>query len=160
MHCAPITCLPTDTQRNARQLSTRWPTRGVLFANAFCDVTWTTPSMASVMTGSYAIHHGLRSTYQQLAPQNVTLAEVLHDNGYQTGAVVGSFPLDSIYGLDKGFDTYDDNFTAPLIIIGDQPITHVPSRFSADVEVQGKFGKEKQLNDSRRPDPEVTRAAS
>jgi arylsulfatase A-like enzyme len=134
--------------------------QGVRLANAFCDVTWTTPSMASVMTGSYATHHGLRSTYQQLSPENVTLAEVLHEHGYQTGAIVGSFPLDSIYGLDKGFDTYDDNFTAPLIITGDQPIKHVPSRFSPDVSAQNKFGKEKQLNDSRRPDREVTQAAA
>src|SRR5262245_34338743 len=42
---------------------------GVLFENAFCDVTWTTPSMASVMTGRYATAHGLKTSYQRLAPE-------------------------------------------------------------------------------------------
>jgi arylsulfatase A-like enzyme len=132
--------------------------QGAIFTNAFCDVTWTTPSMASVMTGTYAVHHGLRTTYEKLAPENVTLAEVLHGHGYQTGAIIGSFPLDSIYGLDQGFETYDDHFTAPLLATG-KAVHHIPSQLTTDVRAQALFNASKQLNDSRRPDPDVTTAA-
>src|SRR5204863_2192860 len=89
---------------------------GVLFENAFADVTWTTPSMASVMTGLYAPHHGLRTSYERLAPERKTIAEYLRTNGFETAAIIGSFPLDAIFGLNQGFRAYDDHFTAPLSI--------------------------------------------
>jgi tetratricopeptide (TPR) repeat protein len=40
----------------------------------------------------------------------LTLGEHLKSNGYSTGAFVGAFALDSRFGLDQGFDTYDDEF--------------------------------------------------
>ena len=40
-----------------------------------------------------------------------TLAEHLKAAGYATGAFVGGFPLDSRFGLNQGFDVYDDRFT-------------------------------------------------
>lgn len=87
---------------------------GVVFDAAYCDVTWTTPSMASTMTGTYALRHGLRSNAHRLNESRVTLAEILAAHGYQTGAVIASYPLDSIYGLDQGFGVYDDAYTVPL----------------------------------------------
>jgi arylsulfatase A-like enzyme len=82
---------------------------GVLFENAFCDVTWTIPSMASVMTGRYATVHGLRSSFQRLSPEATTLAELLSARGIHTAALIASFPLDSMFGLDQGFALYDDD---------------------------------------------------
>ena len=38
----------------------------------------------------------------------VTLAEVLDDAGYATGAFVGAFVLDGRWGLDQGFERYDE----------------------------------------------------
>lgn len=81
-------------QRNSTPNFDRLAREGVLFENAFCDVTWTTPSMASVMTGQYATRHGLRSSHQRLAPNATTLAKILHGAGVHTAAIVGSFPLD------------------------------------------------------------------
>jgi Tfp pilus assembly protein PilF len=40
----------------------------------------------------------------------LTLAEVFKGRGYATGAFVGAFPLDSRFGLDQGFDVYDDSY--------------------------------------------------
>ncbi len=34
----------------------------------------------------------------------------MHDAGFATGAFVSAFPLDSRFGLDRGFDVYDDNY--------------------------------------------------
>ncbi len=132
---------------------------GVCFSNAFCDITWTTPSMSSVMTGSYATRHGMRSTYQQLDASNVTLAEVLKQHGYHTAAVIGSFPLDASFGLNQGFDSYDDHFTAPIIVGGDAPAEHVASQFSTDVDAQRLYQYLKAQADAYRPDSQVSDTA-
>ncbi len=83
---------------------------GVLFNHAVAPVPITLPSHSSMLTGTIPPYHGVRdnSSYR-LAGANVTLAEVLRENGFATGAVIGSFVLDSQFGLDQGFDTYDDN---------------------------------------------------
>jgi len=88
--------------------------RGVVFDQAFCDVTWTTPSMASVFTGRYAVHHGLQSSSQRL-PETSTLAKRLRAGGYTTAAVIGSFPVDSTFGLNQGFDLYDEEFNTSVL---------------------------------------------
>jgi arylsulfatase A-like enzyme len=132
---------------------------GVLFETAYCDVTWTTPSMASTLAGVYALRHGLRSNFDKFPERMTTFPEILKQSGYTTAAVIGSYPLDSIYGLDKGFDVYDDNFTAPLIVSSDEPIQHVESRRGDDYESHQKYMREKVLNDSYRPDNEVSDVA-
>ncbi len=83
---------------------------GVLFENAFCDVTWTTPSMASVMTGTYASTHGVRSSFRRLSDDATTLASLVRSAGAQTAAIVGSFPVHSTFGFAKGFDYFDEDF--------------------------------------------------
>lgn len=146
---------PRNRTPNIDQLAAQ----GARFANAFCDVTWTTPSMSSVMTGSYATRHGMRSTYQQLDPANVTLAEVLKQHDYQTAAIIGSFPLDHSFGLNQGFDSYDDRFTSPIVVGGDAAAAHVASQFSANVDDQRLFQYLKAQADAYRPDNEVSDAA-
>jgi arylsulfatase A-like enzyme len=121
--------------------------------------------MASVMTGLYAPHHGLRTSYQRLSPERATLAEYLRSRGFETAAIIGSFPLDAIFGLDQGFRTYDDRFTAPLVIDPSHPppadsvIEHVPSRFTEDLTAMHDFITNKVAHDAYRPDDEVTNAA-
>ncbi|HEY2388150.1 MAG TPA: sulfatase [Candidatus Binatia bacterium] len=143
----------------------RLASEGALFENAFADVTWTTASMASVMTGLYAPHHGIRTSYQRLSPERKTLAEYLGSQGFETAAIIGSFPLDAIFGLNQGFRTYDDRFTAPLSIDPEHPpapgsaIEHVPSRFSADQKAMNAFLTRKVEHDAYRPDDQVTDAA-
>src|SRR5207302_8325004 len=41
-----------------------------------------------------------------------TLAELLKEHGFATGAFLGSVVLDSRYGLNRGFDSYYDRFKA------------------------------------------------
>ncbi|MGA1864293.1 MAG: tetratricopeptide repeat protein [bacterium] len=82
---------------------------GVLFSNAFTPVPITLPSHVSIMTGVYPIQHGVRNNGDYILRQDaLTLAEVMKSNGYQTAACVGAFVLDSLFGLDQGFDLYDD----------------------------------------------------
>jgi arylsulfatase A-like enzyme len=133
---------------------------GALFEDAVSDAPWTTPSMASVLTGVYPTLHGLRSTNaHQLAPEGITLAEILRERGYATAAVVGSFPLHSLYGLDQGFDHYDDAFTRPIWIHPDHEPGDVPSALPERPEDRALFTLESALNNSRRSDAEVSDAA-
>jgi len=83
---------------------------GVLFWRATAVTPITLPSHASILTGLYPRRHGVRSNgFFRLADEQVTLAEVLREAGYQTGAVIAAFVLNSRFGLDQGFEYYDDD---------------------------------------------------
>ncbi len=85
--------------------------RGWLFRRAFTQETNTLPSHASMMTGHYPFKHGAIDNGDALAADQVTLAEILHDAGWSTGAFVSGWPLiPEISGLDQGFDVYDADF--------------------------------------------------
>lgn len=81
---------------------------GVRFADAVTSVPLTLPSHTTLMTGFYPpSHHVHDNGVDALGPDPATLAGVLSDHGYATGAFVGAFVLDARFGLDRGFDTYD-----------------------------------------------------
>ncbi len=84
---------------------------GVVFEHAMTSAPLTLPAHSSIMTGQFPPEHGVRDNGGFfLAPEKVTLAEVLSAHGYQTGAAVGAFVLDRKWGLDQGFATYHDDF--------------------------------------------------
>jgi len=84
---------------------------GVRFENAYCQVPLTTPSHCSILTGTYPLYHKVRNNGQYyLSPEILTVAEVLKNKGLKTAAFVSSFTVDSRFGLDQGFDVYDDKF--------------------------------------------------
>ncbi len=82
--------------------------QGVLFSQAFSHVPLTLPSHCTLFTGVLPLTHGVRDNGERLGADPVTLAEIARGQGYVTAAVVGAFPLDSRFGLNRGFDTYDD----------------------------------------------------
>ncbi|UCE40867.1 MAG: sulfatase-like hydrolase/transferase [Candidatus Aminicenantes bacterium] len=84
---------------------------GVRFANAYCQVPLTFPSHCSILTGTTPLYHQVRNngTYY-LAPELQTLAEALKALDMETAAFVSSFTVDSRFGLDQGFDVYEDQF--------------------------------------------------
>ena len=85
---------------------------GLRFTNAYAHAPVTLPSHASMMTGLTPLGHGVRNNGSyRLAAAHVTLAELLKAAGYRTGAFVGAFVLDSQFGLNQGFDEYDDRFS-------------------------------------------------
>ncbi|MCK4646724.1 MAG: sulfatase-like hydrolase/transferase [Candidatus Aminicenantes bacterium] len=85
--------------------------KGVRFANVYCQVPLTLPSHCSIMAGTYPVSHNVHNngTYY-LTSDQLTLAEVLKARGFKTAAFVASFTVDSRFGLDQGFDVYDDSF--------------------------------------------------
>ena len=83
--------------------------QGTLFERAFTPAPITLPAHASLFTGLIPPAHGVRGNGAfALAPGKPTLAEALRAHGLATGAFVGGFPLSRRFGLDRGFDHYDD----------------------------------------------------
>ena len=82
---------------------------GVRFDFAHAHDVVTLPSHASILSGRYPFDHGVRENAGfRFPPGMETLATLLRRQGYRTGAFVSAFPLDSRFGLDRGFDVYDD----------------------------------------------------
>lgn len=88
--------------------------RGTLFVNAYTTASVTPVSHASILTGQYPYRHGLRVMHglsgNRLPQSAVTLAEILKDAGYKTAAFVSAFPAGSRFGMDQGFETFDEAF--------------------------------------------------
>jgi arylsulfatase A-like enzyme len=104
-------------------------TRSVVYDRAIAASSWTLPSHASIFTGKFPSSHGadydpegsLRLTQaiegpdewaeyraSGLAEIEETLAFRLRGEGYETAAVVGGPWMKRVFGLDRGFETYDD----------------------------------------------------
>ncbi len=103
---------------------------GVVFTNAHAHNVVTLPSHVNILTGLYPYQHGVRDNAGfKLDASHPTVATLLKSAGYATGAFVGAFPLDARFGLNQGFDTYDDNYgkgAATLdFVIQERPATAV-----------------------------------
>ena len=86
---------------------------GVLFERAFAHDPETLPSHTNILLGMTALAHGVSENSQSVvAPEFLTLAEHLKGQGYATAAFVSGFPVDSRFGLNQGFDVYDDRYPA------------------------------------------------
>jgi tetratricopeptide (TPR) repeat protein len=69
----------------------------------------TLPAHASLLTGTFPPAHGVRDNQIfSLAPRTATYPAWLKARGYATGAFVSAVVLDHRYGLNNGFETYDD----------------------------------------------------
>ena len=82
--------------------------RGRRFTQAYATVPETLPSHTSMLTGLYPAGHGIHENARFVPTNRPVLAERLHQLGYRTAACVSSFTLAKRFGLDRGFDRYDD----------------------------------------------------
>jgi len=85
------------------------------YARCVASSSWTVPTHASFFTGKFAFEHGAhgfqvrfeRNNVNALPEKELTLAEVLLDEGYSTGAFVANYVyLGPRWQLDQGFETY------------------------------------------------------
>ncbi|MEO8379744.1 MAG: sulfatase-like hydrolase/transferase [Acidobacteriota bacterium] len=82
---------------------------GARFENAISAVPLTLPSHATILSGLLPPHHGLRNNGAGAFPaERTTLSTLLAGKGYRTAALTGAFVLDHRFGLNRGFDVYDD----------------------------------------------------
>src|SRR5690625_1505577 len=114
---------------------------GVLFENNFCNYPACVPSRSSMMSGRYASTIRSHANYMLLNPEEVTLPQILKENGYQT----------SIIGKNHAFmNGKQDNFYSN---ISDQKHDVLHEVF--DYVREGVHG---HLVDGYRGDPEVQKA--
>jgi tetratricopeptide (TPR) repeat protein len=93
-----------DTSPNIDRLASR----GLIFRNAFATAPITLPSHASILTGLYPAHHGFHDNAFFQTPSVWRLPEALKNAGYKTAAFISGAPLLSKYGINHGFDLYQD----------------------------------------------------
>ncbi|MFT7462453.1 MAG: arylsulfatase A-like enzyme [Pseudohongiellaceae bacterium] len=86
-------------------------TRGTLFTRSYAATSSTQPTHATLFTGLHPWRHGVTRNGMVLPEQNATLAEVLSAAGFETAAAVSSFPMRDLFGWERGFDSYQDEFT-------------------------------------------------
>ncbi len=101
-----------------------------VYTRAYSTSSWTLPAHASLFTGKITYAHGARydpegplilaeaidgieevlTQYRArgLAPDQATLAGRLREAGFATGGFVAGPWLERIFGLDSGFDHWDD----------------------------------------------------
>lgn len=93
----------------------RLAAEGVVFPFAHAHNVVTLPSHANILTGLLPYQHGVRDNQGFRLPASVpTLAETLREAGFATAAVVAAYPLDARFGLDRGFDLYDDRIAGAV----------------------------------------------
>ncbi len=92
----------------------RWASEGLVFERAYAATSTTQPTHASILTGLHPWEHGVTRNGMLLQPDVQSVAELLSAAGFETAAVVGSFPLHRRFGFAQGFDSYDDSFTRGL----------------------------------------------
>jgi len=96
------------SQANLTPTLDRLAAEGLRFDRVYAHVPLTLPSHASLVTGRYPSRHGVHDNGTFTLGDVPTLATALKAAGYRTGAFVGAFVLDARFGLNRGFDVYDD----------------------------------------------------
>ncbi|HET9887035.1 MAG TPA: sulfatase-like hydrolase/transferase [bacterium] len=84
--------------------------QGIQVRNAISPAPLTLPAHTTMLTGLSPAQHGVRENgLYHLRSSFDTVAELLPTET-ETGAFVGALPLAKQFGLDQGFDRYDDQF--------------------------------------------------
>src|SRR5579859_3040086 len=91
---------------------------GLRASVAHAHVPLTLPSHATILTGLYPTTNGVHDNGTfRLDASKPTLATTLNAAGYRTGAFIGAFVLDARYGLNHGFDVYDDRLSGNSAVL-------------------------------------------
>jgi arylsulfatase A-like enzyme/Tfp pilus assembly protein PilF len=139
----------------------RLAAEGVRFDFAHAHAVLTLPSHTSILTGQYPFQHGVRENAgYRLAPNARTAATLFRKAGYATGAFVAAFPVHSRFGLNQGFDVYDDRFgetRAPTeFVMPERPASVVVPLAREWIRARGSTSSPRAEN--ARPEPVEGRA--
>jgi arylsulfatase A-like enzyme len=95
---------PRETSPNLDRLARS----GVRFTDVTAAAPWTLPSHATMLTGLYPSHHGVKSHETRLPASVATLAEDCLAAGFQTLAVVNTHNIGAPqFQLDQGFERFE-----------------------------------------------------
>jgi len=119
---------------------------GVRFDECYTPVSWTKPSVASLMTSLYPGEHGAVRGGDILPGEVVTLAELFREEGWNTAGFVTNPHLKSDFNYNQGFDLFDDSLTRDKIF--EIAIRELPFYFV----IRSLSGKTFDLTDRDRAD--------
>ena len=88
----------------------RLAAEGVRFENAYTQTPITLPSHAALLTGVSPPTLGVMANGDRVPDSATTLAEVLGDAGYRTGAFITLGVLTRAFGVNQGFQDFHDPF--------------------------------------------------
>lgn len=81
----------------------------IVFENCRTPSPLTLPAHTSILTGLYPKNHKVRNNSSYKLDKDIkTITLILKERNFQTAVFLSSFVLNRSYGLDKGFDIYDD----------------------------------------------------
>lgn len=83
---------------------------GVRFGSAYAPMATTLPSHTTMFSGLLPRTHGTLKNGLAIDPSIPLLSEALHGAGYRTAAFLSSYAVSRRFGLNRGFDLYDDEF--------------------------------------------------
>ncbi len=91
-----------------------WAAGGRVYERAQSASSWTLPTFGTLLTGYLPMRHGAgyAEPKNKLSSSVVTIAEMLVDRGFRTGAVVNNPFLKRGFGVDRGFGEYDMAFAS------------------------------------------------
>jgi arylsulfatase A-like enzyme len=118
--------------------------RGILFERAISPAPWTLPAMVSMFTGLHLQSHGVVHTENRMPAALISLTERLADAGYTTAGFVSGTFTDSYWGLDQGFDLYDD---LGMVVDDHAPATTAPTDIGAMNERAHRRVTSKEVTD-------------
>jgi len=118
----------SGNERSRTPTLDRLAANGWEFRQAYAHNVVTLPSHANILTGLYPYQNGIRDNKGFVLDESIpTAATVLGAAGFRTAAFVGAFSLDSRFGLDRGFEVYDDKVPE-----GSRPTEMVPAERRGD----------------------------
>ena len=86
----------------------RFSQEAALFEWVFSQAPNTPPSQSSILTSLYPSSHGRIRKFDALPEEARTIAEVLSDAGYRSAGIVDGGLMASGFGMEQGFESYDD----------------------------------------------------
>lgn len=103
---------PYGSEDVATPTLSRLAREGAVFEKAWSVAPITLVAHSTILSGRLPLAHGVRNNgIHAFGPDVPSLAESLRDAGWRTGAFVSAAVLDSRYGLDRGFEVYDDDLS-------------------------------------------------
>ena len=124
--------------------------RSVRFSRAYSSAPWTLPSLASLFTSQIGSRHRVVTWGTRLAPEHVTLSEVLREAGYRTAAWTSNVLFSHDSGFQQGFDSYQ------VVFAPGAAGPHPPSPFPNASARQVSEGGLNWLVNLRRREPEAS----
>lgn len=112
-------------ERNTSPTLDSMASEGLLFRYALSQAPWTLPSITSIHTSLYPSEHNVKTVEEKLSKRATTTAEVLRAMGYRTIGVVSHRFVGKEYGLDQGFDIFDESQIATHLSITSENITKI-----------------------------------